>query len=750
MRYKIITYAPIFFLVLLLVPRITFSQDKVSDSITLQIIENQKLALKNIDENNYQIAINKLINAKKSLSKIENDSLAVSVRLDIAKLYYTIKNFKKAANEIESIVLIANNEEANISKMQLGKTFALSGLILTQLQQHAAAEVELRKADKVFIDLKDEKERSNVLLGFGLLAIQKEEFTKATNYFDAAIPTFKKYNDGFALATSKLKKAEALLKLENSSLETKTDMAETAFNEALAIITDKNYTSLRIDSYLVSGLLSIEKGDFNKGTQYFNNYIIEKEKQYQNYINAVAQGIDEESKIKDLNDIIASQKKDLIETEESMSFIKMTTALSVALIVILSLLTLSLQKNNNLRANANNILRDKNVELQLSKEKAEQASLIKAQFLSTITHELRTPLYAVTGLTHLLLEEDPKEHQKEHLNSLRLSGEFLLSLINNILDLNKLEANKVEIEHTTFNLRKRIDDVLMSLKKSAETKKNTLQLEYDESIPVKLKGDPVVISQILVNLIGNAIKFTQNGEVIVRVNAINQTDKKATLHFEIEDNGVGISNKKQEVIFDSFSQASLQVNRKYGGTGLGLSIVKNLLELLNSKIELDSTLGKGSKFWFNISLDIDHLANNDLDNTDIEMTPNYDNLANKHILVVEDNKINQMITRKILEKQNVLCKVASNGLEAVKIAENNTFDIILMDIHMPGISGIQATQKIRKFDPNTPIIALTAVTIDENINEFYKAGFNDIIPKPFKTEIFFHKIQKALLSKVNS
>jgi CheY-like chemotaxis protein len=187
------------------------------------------------------------------------------------------------------------------------------------------------------------------------------------------------------------------------------------------------------------------------------------------------------------------------------------------------------------------------------------------------------------------------------------------------------------------------------------------------------------------------------------------------------------------------------VNRKFGGTGLGLSIVKNILELMNSKIQLESQLGKGSKFWFNISFDkVESIENRAVNNIPAVVI-DFDLFEDKHILVVEDNKINQMITRKILEKNKIICQVADNGLDAIKLIETNNFDLVLMDIHMPGISGIEATKKVRKFKPDLPIIALTAVTIDENLDEFYKAGFNDIIPKPFKTEVFFEKIYNILL-----
>ena len=437
------------------------------------------------------------------------------------------------------------------------------------------------------------------------------------------------------------------------------------------------------------------------------------------------------------------------ENERTLKVNKLTTILSVALITILSLLTLSLYKNNNLRARANELLQKKNSELILAKENAEKASLAKAQFLTTITHELRTPLYAVTGLTHLLLEESPTESQKEHLNSLKFSGEYLLSLINNILDLNKLEANKVEIVKTNFDLEKRISDVLIALKNSADDRNTKLHFSYDKDIPAKLIGDPLKVSQILINLIGNSIKFTEDGDIWIAVNKTRQDGKFVSLLFEIKDNGEGIGKEKQKAIFENFTQGSTQINRKFGGTGLGLSIVKNLLSLLNSEIELESDLGKGSTFTFELQFEAETLETKPAEpvapSKDIVLTN--DIMKDKNILIVEDNKINQMITRKILEKNKVICDVADNGTIAIEKVQNNEFDLILMDIHMPGISGIEATIEIRKFNPDIPIIALTAVTLDDNLDEFYMNGFNDIIPKPYKTEEFFHKINKYLAAR---
>ena len=728
-----------FFLVLLatsfFISQNLYSQANRNDSIAM-VKTYQEKAASEISKQSFSQAIGNLSKAGKLASLIKDTRLLADVHLSAANLHYFLQNYEKSATEaIKAITLM---EELN-DELTLAEAKTLYGLILTRTKSYRDSERYLKEADLIFTKNNLEPERANVLLGLGLLESEKGNATIALNYFDAAIPIFiasdKKYQEAFA----NLNKSKTLLMLEQPNVESSRE----TLDRAIGIAESNGYTRIKIEAHKIEGQLALIANNAIEAGLSFEKYHTQKDSIYAVYMAAISTGMESES-VGTQDEIIATQQNKLDKQQKSINFTKMTTGLSIALIVILSLLTLSLYKNNNLRAKANELLQDKNNELQLAKEKAEKASLAKAQFLSTITHELRTPLYAVTGLTHLLLEEDPKPHQKEHLNSLQFSGDYLLSLINNILDLNKLEANKVEVEKTTFNLKKRINDVLIALKKSADDRKNNIQFEFDQSIPSRLVGDPLKLSQILINLIGNSVKFTQNGDVTVRVQQLSKSDNKIMLHFEIEDDGVGISKKKQKSIFETFSQGSLQINRKFGGTGLGLSIVKNLLELMNSKIQLESQLGQGSKFWFNISFDVSQEVKEDLNPNNIIYDVDYVALENKSILVVEDNKINQMITKKILEKNKMKCMVADNGMDAIKMVEAHNFDVILMDIHMPGISGIEATQKIREFNSDLPIIALTAVTIDENLDDFYRAGFNEIIPKPFKTEEFFEKIYRTI------
>ena len=720
---------------------------------------------------------------EKSMAEIAKIDGKIIELLGQAEISINVLNFEKAHQQLDTAL--------ELSK-QIGnqKSIALSSSILSQLfyirHDYPKAITELERAISIQREMDDKEGLAYSYLTYAKLFHSANSPERATKYLNLAQDYYENKNDVESLGIVNLNRAMVTMGISHS--EENLNLALTYLNNAQVYLKGSNniYENSRLYYYRARAFLLLNDAnkaeleaiksidiakENNLGGMVMYSYsllsqIKEAQRKYSQSLDYLKISNRVRDSIFDMNkealameantrygvDAMRSNMAELAETnaeqERSLKVNKLTTILSVALITILSLLTLSLYKNNNLRARANDLLQKKNDELTLAKENAEKASLAKAQFLSTITHELRTPLYAVTGLTHLLLEESPTENQKEHLNSLKFSGEYLLSLINNILDLNKLEAKKVEVLDTSFNLEKRISDVLVALKNSADDKKTKLHFHFDPDIPKKLKGDPLKISQILINLVGNSIKFTENGDIWVNVKRVNQVGQLVFLHFEIKDNGEGITKEKQSSIFENFTQGSLQINRKFGGTGLGLSIVKNLLNLMNSEIYLDSELGKGAIFSFDLKFEAFEQAEGIAPSQRSKEVPlTNDIMHNKKILIVEDNKINQMITRKILEKHKVICDVADNGTIAVEKATNNYFDLILMDIHMPGISGIEATVQIRKFDEQIPIVALTAVTLDENLDEFYLNGFTDIIPKPYKTEEFFNKINFHLSNR---
>lgn len=445
-----------------------------------------------------------------------------------------------------------------------------------------------------------------------------------------------------------------------------------------------------------------------------------------------------------MGDELKRQEQKIEELNASKNQSDIAAILTAALLTIITLLAISLFRNNQIKLKTNDLLQTKNNELIAARDSAVSAMKAKTNFLSTVSHELRTPLYAVTGLTHLLLEENPSENQKEYLKSLKFSGDYLLNFINDILQINKIDADKLEALNIEFNLKKILQETIDSLQSSAKNNQTALILEYDDDIPSHMMSDPIKLSQILMNLIGNALKFTKNGKVTVIAKLMKKVDEDVILYFEVRDTGIGISKQQQENIFDEFEQGSIEINREYGGSGLGLTIVKSLLGLFDSKIQLESELGAGSSFFFELKVKSKVSI---IDDAPFEITENEYNFKGLHLLIVEDNKINQVITKKMLTKKEITSDIANHGGEAIEMARENAYDAILMDIHMPGIGGEEATIEIRKFDTFTPIIALTAISLDDSLESFYAAGCDDVVTKPFKPEVFYQKIGENIFDK---
>ncbi|MAZ28841.1 MAG: hybrid sensor histidine kinase/response regulator [Cytophagaceae bacterium] len=706
------------------------SQNVEATNTTIDTLFRQTAS--SIEKLDYKLAITKLTQAKELAISINNKSkMALSSSL-LATIYLARKEYDNA--RIESAKAINLQQELE-DLQELAKSYLTYGRILLIEDNTTDAKDYLLNAQKYFDDFDNNIYLARTQLYLGKLYSKEGNLGEALTTLTSAEKTLEKYPSD--KSNNSLK---ANIPLEIAKARHRLNEDEIALGKAtiaLDLAREKALPEIEVDALLALSKINNSLGNYEEAYKKLNEYQEKQQLYFGTNGTQLSQTV--------YNQIAPEIDPDRYDPKLRNRISKITTVLVIALFTILCLLALSLYKNNSLRAKANELLQAKNTELMIAKDNAEKASMVKAQFLSTITHELRTPMYAVTGLTHLLLNENPTEEQKKHLDSLKFSGEYLLSLINNILDLNKLEANKVEVEQTTFNLRKRVDDVIFALERSAQEKGNKLKIEFDKDIPEQIIGDPLMISQILINLVGNGNKFTRDGEVTVRVQKKSQTDSQIYLHFEVEDTGEGISKKKQKNIFQNFTQGSVQINRKFGGTGLGLSIVKRLLDLQGSRIELESTLGKGSNFHFDIKYGI--LRKSAETDKEVVYDIDYDALIGKHILIVEDNKINQMITRKILEKNKMTCDVADDGEIALEKIKNETYDLVLMDIHMPGISGTEATKEVRKYNKELPILALTAVTIDENIDDFYLAGFSDVIPKPYKVEEFFSKIYNSLQRK---
>lgn len=407
---------------------------------------------------------------------------------------------------------------------------------------------------------------------------------------------------------------------------------------------------------------------------------------------------------------------------------------------------------------ARDVTKEKKIRQDLinAKETAERASKAKAEFLSVMSHEIRTPMNAVIGMTHLLLEQNPREEQLKNLKALKFSSENLLALINDVLDFGKIEAGKIEFENVEFHISEIINGIYQSHIYNARKKAITLNFYIDEGIPEKLTGDPTRLSQILNNLIGNAVKFTHQGYVNLYIRLLDKDHEKTEVYFSVEDSGIGISEEKIHNIFNLFTQAERYTTRKYGGTGLGLAITQKLIHLQGREISVESQKGNGTKFYFSLPFGISTPQTTKTPGNTIQQQTCMHNLEGYKALLVEDNSMNVMVLRQFLSKWGISLTIAENGemaLEQLKKNHENDFDIILMDIHMPVMDGYETAEKIRSMNnglKNIPVIGLTASAISEGKNnKCYKNGISDFLTKPINPDELYNKILNLLNKRQN-
>ena len=383
---------------------------------------------------------------------------------------------------------------------------------------------------------------------------------------------------------------------------------------------------------------------------------------------------------------------------------------------------------------------------------AEQASRARAEFLSTMSHEIRTPMNSVVGMTYLLLEENPRAGQVENLRLLRFSAENLLILLNDILDLSKIEAGKIDFEETTFDLRVLLNNIRALLAPEAKKKNLRLELIVPGDAPAFVRGDPTRLGQVLTNLAANAVKFTERGDVRIEL-AMRGLRDHAAIQFQVIDTGIGIQAGDLERIFENFAQARSDTTRRYGGSGLGLTISRRLVQLMGGELRVESEVGVGSRFWFELNLPV---AGMDSAATAGPYRGASDPAGNaleyfsqsSRVLLVDDFEPNVLLAKKFLQKWGLFVDTAADGRHALEKVLKNQYDLILMDLQMPEMDGFEATRAIRAAERDTnarpPIIALTAAALPEEIHRARLAGVDDYVTKPFQPRELNAKIAKAL------
>jgi two-component system sensor histidine kinase/response regulator len=377
-----------------------------------------------------------------------------------------------------------------------------------------------------------------------------------------------------------------------------------------------------------------------------------------------------------------------------------------------------------------------------AKEIAERANQAKSEFLANISHEIRTPINAIMGLTQITLNTALTHEQRDYLTQLDSSSESLLEIINDLLDLAKIEAGKFNLESIPFCLDDILQDLSYLLRIKSEEKGLALRINVDGKVPRDLRGDALRLKQILLNLTTNAIKFTETGEININVKLVSMEKEGIKLHFSVKDRGIGIAQETLSHLFEPFTQADASTTRQFGGTGLGLTICKQLTKMMGGEIWVDSQLGKGSTFHFTVVFEQQLEASNSVLQTENKTTAK--SLKGKRILLVEDNPMNQLVAQKIMEGQGLVVEIADNGKKAVAMVAETDFDAVLMDIQMPEMDGYEATQFIRK-NPQyheLPVIAMTAHAMSDVREKCLAAGMNDYITKPFKKAQLFEILEK--------
>jgi len=465
---------------------------------------------------------------------------------------------------------------------------------------------------------------------------------------------------------------------------------------------------------------------------------------------AVWQNSSEATRLELENQFTQQQLQSELDFQTQMNVQKSTRNWILFLGIAALLLAMGLYLRLRYTRKTQRLLQHKNEIIEAEKEKAQASEKAKHQFLANMSHEIRTPMNAIKGMTDILIRRNPNDDQKEYLDGIKQSSDSLLFIINDILDISKIEAGKVELEQEPFSVNELVKNVHTIMQFKAEEK----GLELLKDIPsgnLNVNGDATRLRQILINLIGNAIKFTENGLVTTSVKS-EQVGEKLNLHFCVSDTGIGIEQSNIDKIFESFEQAYSDTSRKFGGTGLGLSISKKLVELHNGKIWVESEKGKGSQFHFIIPYASAESG------AEVKPTEDFSNniadtIKGIRILLVEDNAFNVVVAQEELEDaiEGVQVEVAENGLIAVEKLKSSAFDVILMDIQMPVMNGFEATKVIRALDSEKaqiPIIAMTANVLKEEVDLCYQAGMNDFIGKPFDTNELLNKIFN-LINKIS-
>ncbi|AMA49785.1 ATP-binding protein [Flavobacterium covae] len=712
---------PFFIIILSLIIRTNdvFSQEVDAVKKTELKIERAKKALRELDPKKSMMLAQEILSESFQLN---NNALKSKAYLILGSNFTEFANTKKAKDYFLKSLYYANIEDNDTLKNLIYNNL---GALCSYYENNFEEGIKYYKKG-LFYTEKINKPIQTVYNSLNIAGAYVDE-----NRYEEAIPFLKKAS----LYITGQKESEAQLNYNAlwaryHSYKNEKAKAEYFFEKAIHYGLKEKENLL--DSYLsevyLDYALHFEKfKEYQKALKYQKLSSQYKDKVYNESRSESVKSEEDAIKIKEYEEQINYIEKQ--KEEQELSFKKTYLIIFLFMIIVgfLIILVYILYQNNQHRRKSFVRLKRINNELEEAKDRAEESTRLKSQFVSTITHELRTPLYGVIGISDLLADEYPEIKNSKYLESLKFSAQYLLSLVNDVLQIYKITEKKIVLEKSNFNLWDKMEAIKNSFYMQSVKTKNTINIKIDPRIPEKIIGDGLRLSQILMNLVSNALKFTEKGKVDVSVQLLTRIDNQICLEFVVEDTGIGIAKENQKRIFEEFVQIERR-EEDYQGTGLGLPIVKKLIALFGGAIFLESEEGKGTKVIFQLSFEIDdqislpHLLVEEKQERKLK------------VLLAEDNKINQIVTEKILQSFGYHVIIVENGLQTIEICKKEQFNIIFLDINMPIYDGYETAIHIRNLKIKTPIIALTAFDRFEVFNKCKKAGMNDVLIKPFEKE----------------
>ncbi len=688
----------------------------------------------------YKYAIERYFRSLQLFESMGDEKGIANECTNIGLIYQYEKNYKKADRYFQRALHLSTkiNYENGIANAlnNIGTNYLEQGLYDEALPCYQKVlEFDLKSGNKQNI--------ASTYNNIGMIYTAQKKYAEAWDYLTRAEKLKAEEKNYISLANTFNNMAELLINTKHF------DEAKSYLDRSAALADKYSFKSSTLENLNNYYKLYHAQNNSAKALEYFQRYIVIKDSVSGAENSLMIANLQSQYDLEKANAELVV-KSTQIESESRV--IKIAVGAGILLIILSMVLYFNLRTKrklyNSLREQqeeimfTNELLKRKNEEVEKQKVKAEEAAKVKSEFLSMMSHEMRTPLNAIIGVSNLLIQDEPKDSQLENLDVLKLSSsQNMLVLINDVLNLSKLEEGKMEMEKIDFDLVKLMFSIQEMFLVKAHEKGVFLQTSIDKKIPHIVKGDPLRLNQVISNLVSNAVKFTDRGKVSIDVKEIESTPDFNRIEFSVSDTGIGIPKDKQSLIFESFIQAENSTTRKYGGTGLGLSISKKLLETVNSELTLESEMGKGSRFSFVLTFEKASAGERE----NVKKVIDVSKLRHKKVLIAEDNSVNAMVLRQFLARWEMENEFVINGEGTIEKMKSNNFDIILMDLHMPTMDGIQTASYIRnELKSNIPIIALTASQETGMKEKVMKAGMNDYVLKPFNPEELCEKMLSVL------